>query len=65
MRDLMSSTCKKRDAVLIDMTAWVTAKIKPFFIFILFYKSPLHWCVESKIVFYASFVDAFRSEERL
>lgn len=35
MRDLMSSTCKKRDAVLIDMTAWVTAKIKPFFIFIL------------------------------
>lgn len=35
MRDLMSSTCEKRDAVLIDMTAWVTAKIKPLFIFIL------------------------------
>lgn len=33
MRDLMSSTCQKRNAVLIDMTAWVTAKTKLFLSF--------------------------------
>lgn len=56
MRGLMASTCEKRNAVLIDMTAWVTAKIKLFFLFIYLFKN--HWCVELKIFFYASFVDA-------
>lgn len=36
MRTSCPARAKKRDAVLIDMTAWVTAKIKPFFIFFSF-----------------------------